>query len=98
MATFAPSRGTGVPPVSPRIAVGDASYNPSLAARLSPLLLDISHQVADGLNALGNIVGNGNIEFFVKFHDEFHQIERIRAEVGQGGVRRDPVERDTKDV
>src|SRR5262245_21745118 len=58
----------------------------SLVARSNSLRsgrvrLQIVHRVADGLQLVGVLVGNVEAELFLERHDEFHDVERIGAEI-----------------
>ena len=73
-----------------------------LAALSSPLFFNVTDDIANGPKPLGNIIGDRNVEFLFKFHDEFDRIERIRAQFSEQfserGTGRDVVRRDTNVV
>ena len=67
--------------------------NPPVAAYLRVrMLLDVIDRLADGLDLLGLLVGDGDVEFFFEFHHEFHGVERVGTEVvDEGGLPGDLV-------
>ena len=53
-------------------------------------VFDVLDGLADGLDLLGGVIGDVDIELFFEFHDELDGIERIGAEiVYEGRFRRD---------
>src|SRR3954447_12045490 len=47
--------------------------------------LDVLDRLAHGLDLLRLFVGDGDVEFLLEFHHEFHGVERIGAEVVDEG-------------
>ncbi len=45
------------------------------------LCFEILDSLADRLNFFGLLVRDRHVEFFFEFHNEFHRVERVGAEV-----------------
>jgi hypothetical protein len=45
------------------------------------VFLDVIDRILDGADFLGIFVGDFQIESFLKCHDQFHLVERVRAQV-----------------
>jgi|GEM_PF-4267369 len=52
-----------------------------LAARATPMILDISDDVADRLDAFSRTAGDADVKFFFELHDQFDGIKRISPQV-----------------
>ena len=57
-----------------------------LTACAPPLILDVPNGVSDSLYTFGNIIGNDNVVFLLKFHDHFDGFERICAQIRESGI------------
>src|ERR1700719_90924 len=45
------------------------------------VFLDVFDRLPDGLDLLGGVVGNIDVELFLEFHDQLDNIERVGAEI-----------------
>ena len=58
----------------------------------SGMLLDVIDRLADGLDLLGLLVGDGDVELFFELHHQLHGVERVGTEVvDEGGLPGDLV-------
>ena len=48
---------------------------------ISRLLSNERNSVADGLDFIGNVFRNLEVEFFLKIHDQFDNVQRVSAQV-----------------
>ena len=48
---------------------------------LAMLPLDVVDRLADGLDLLGLVVGDGDLELFFQLHDQLDDVERVGADV-----------------
>ena len=82
--------------VAPNLSIHGiiVTYKSAVAAGLLGVrvLLDVIDRLADGLDLLGLLVGDGDVELFFEFHHKFHGVERIGTEVvDEGGLPGDLV-------
>src|SRR5688572_30706407 len=64
-----------------RIGRDAQAASPKTPKLLLGVLFNEFDRVTEGLDFLGGVVWNVDVEFFFQFHDEFDNVERIRAEV-----------------
>ena len=64
-----------------RIDRADACDDNPLHAVLLNVGLNVVDGVLDGRDFLGNVVGNGDVELFLEFHDQLDSVERISTKI-----------------
>jgi hypothetical protein len=78
-------------PLFPETRPSQVLSNPT-PSDVRPPLRDVLHRVADGLDLLGVLVGDRDLELVLELHHEFDRVERVRAEVvDERRLRRDLV-------
>ena len=58
--------------------------------------MDIPNRIPNTLDAFCHIIGDPNVVFFLKLHDHFDSIKRVRAQVSKSSVGVDLVRCSTK--
>ena len=66
---------------TPEPAITLISQFPDNVKNLFCILFDISYSVANSGNLLSLIVGNGNTELLLEFHDELDSVQRVGTQI-----------------